>query len=51
MQVHMLVALMQIAPTLRVVKDIVAYAMKGSKEILISKKDAKVNWLLLFHMV
>ncbi|XP_034901050.1 wall-associated receptor kinase 1-like [Populus alba] len=37
---------MQIALTLRAVKDIVAYAMKGSKEIPISKKDAKVNWLL-----
>jgi hypothetical protein len=47
----MLVALMQIAPTLRVVKDIVAYAMKGSKEIPISKKDAKVNWLLIFGMI
>jgi hypothetical protein len=47
----MLVALMQIAPTLRLVKDIVAYAMKDSKEIPISQKDAKVKWLLLFHMI
>jgi hypothetical protein len=50
-EVHMLVALMQIAPTLRLVKDIVALAMKGSKEILISKKDAKVNWLLLLRII
>jgi hypothetical protein len=46
----MLVAQMQIALTPRI-KDIVAYAKKGSKEILISKKDAKVNWLLRFDMI
>jgi hypothetical protein len=39
----MLVALMQIATTLRLVKDIVAHAMKGSKETLISQMAAKVN--------
>jgi hypothetical protein len=50
-KVPMLVALMQIALTLRLIKDIVACAMKGSKETPISKKDAKVNWLLIFGMI
>jgi hypothetical protein len=38
----MLVAQMQIALTLRI-KDIVAYAKKGSKETLICQMAAKVN--------
>ena len=50
-QVHMLAARMQIALTLRLIKDIVAYAMKGSQETPISKMDAKVNWLLGFGMI
>jgi hypothetical protein len=41
--VHMLVASIQIATTPIMVKDIVAHAMKGSKETHILKKDAKVK--------
>jgi hypothetical protein len=43
----MLVALIQTALIRRMVRDIVAYAMKGSKETPILNKDAKVNrWML-----
>jgi hypothetical protein len=42
-RVHMLVASIQIAITLIMVKDIVAHAKKGSKETHILNKGAKVK--------